>query len=102
MSSIQQPVACTLPGEEANRQVGRWAYLQAATLISELVDGGVAMTFPIGMAEDVEDLAARERSCCGFLTITTTRDADRVRLEITSENPAAAPVIESLTGVGRR
>jgi hypothetical protein len=60
------------------------------------------MTLPIELADSVEDLVAREAQCCSFLSITTSRRDDLVRLEITSEDPNAAGVIEMLTGAGAR
>ena len=59
---------------------------------------GRELSFPIELAPTVEDLAAREATCCSFLTIETQRDGDRIRLVITSADPAAAPVVEALTG----
>ena len=58
------------------------------------------MTFDAELADRVEDLATRERSCCGFLSITTLRSDDDVRLEMKADNPAARPVIEAMAGLG--
>ncbi|MEA1902023.1 MAG: hypothetical protein U9N56_00695 [Actinomycetota bacterium] len=101
MDTFHQPLACTLSSVDVANQGTEWADLRANALASDPIDGGAVMTFPVGMADIVEDLARRERSCCSFLTITTKNDRDGVRLEITSDHPNAKPVIEAFTGVGR-
>lgn len=102
MTTPQQPIACTLPTGDAARQVQEWADLQNDVRTSEALDRGVALTFDIALAERVEDLAAREAACCGFLSITTHRGSDSVRMEITSDNPDAAPIIALLAGTATR
>lgn len=77
-----------------------WADLQRHALTITKIDGGAAMTFDPELADRVEDLATRERSCCAFLSITTLRSDDEVRLEMTADNPAARPVIEAMAGLG--
>ena len=102
MDNIYEPVACSLTTRDAARQGLEWADLQRHALTATRIDGGAAMTFDAALADSVEDLAARERSCCGFLSITTSRSDDQVRLEITADNPAARPVREALAGVGEQ
>ena len=102
MDNIYEPVACSLTTQDAARQGLEWTDLQRHALTATRIDGGAAMTFDAELADSVEDLAARERSCCGFLSITTLRSDDEVHLEITADNPAARPVIEALTGVGEQ
>ncbi|MCH7586096.1 MAG: hypothetical protein IH941_13225 [Acidobacteria bacterium] len=102
MDNIYEPVACSLTTKDAARQGLEWADLQHRALTATRIDGGAAMTFDAELADRVEDLAARERSCCGFLSITTLRSDDEVRLEITADNPAARPLIEAMTGVGEQ
>ena len=102
MDDIYEPVACSLTTKDGALQRLEWADLQHHALTATRIDGGAAMTFDADLADSVEDLAARERSCCGFLSITTLRADDEVHLEITADNPAASPVIEALTGVGEQ
>ena len=102
MDNIYEPVACSLMTKDAARQGLEWADLQRHALTATRIDGGAAMTFDAELADRVEDLAARERSCCGFLSITTLRSDDQVRLEITADNPAARPVIEAMAGLGNQ
>ena len=98
MTKSEQPIACSLSTGDAARQVREWVDLQNDVRTSEALDRGVALTFDIALAERVEDLAAREAACCGFLSITTCRGSDSVRMEITSDNPGAVPVIALLAG----
>jgi hypothetical protein len=100
MISIPEPIACSLTTKAAARQGLEWTDLQRHALTSTRIDGGAVMTFDAGLTAQVEDLAARERSCCGFLSITTLRSDNEVRLEITADNPAVRPMIEAIAGLG--
>ncbi|MEN8238905.1 MAG: hypothetical protein ABFR53_06850 [Actinomycetota bacterium] len=102
MTNIHDPIACSLTTKDAARQRLEWTDLQRRALTARNIDGGIAMTFGAELADRVEDLAALERSCCGFLTITTLRSNGEVRLEMTSDNPAAHTVVEAITGANRR
>ena len=102
MIEIHDPIACSLTTTDAARQGLEWADLQRHALTATRIDGGAAMTFDVELADSVEDLAARERSCCGFLSITTLRSGDEVRVEMTADNPAARPVIEAMAGLGNQ
>ena len=99
MTQIPIPIACSLPPADVARQGLEWNELSGLATATEHIDGGVAMTFGIAQTQRVEDLAAREATCCSFLSFTTTRDGDVLRLEITSRNPDALPAIEALAGV---
>jgi hypothetical protein len=97
--STPQPVACTLTTKQAAFQALEWVDLQGrATAVSE-IDGGVRIMLPATLADSVEDLASRERACCTFLNIETAIEADQLKVEITSDNPQALPVIEALAGL---
>ena len=102
MTNIHQPIACSLTTKDAAHQFLEWTDLQGHALTAERIDGGAVMTFDAELADSVEDLAARERSCCGFLSITTLRSDNEVRLEITADNPDAHALIEAMTGVGEQ
>ncbi len=97
-----QPIACSLTTKDATSQFLEWTDLRHHALTATKIDGGAVMTFDAELADSVEDLAARERSCCGFLSITTLHSDDEVRLEITSDNPDAHPVIEAMAGLGNQ
>ncbi|MGB5757113.1 MAG: hypothetical protein WBM50_09380 [Acidimicrobiales bacterium] len=97
--SNHPPIVCTLTAEDAAAQVLDWIDLQNhATKVSAL-DRGVRMTFPASLLDAVEDLARRERGCCGFLSITTALDNEILSLDISSQNPDALPVISALAGI---
>lgn len=83
-------------------QLLEWDNLHNHVVATERLHRGIAMTFALDVADDVEGLAAREAECCSFLSIATTRGEDSIRLEITSDDLAARPVIEMLTGASGR
>jgi hypothetical protein len=93
-------VACTLTTKDAATQVIEWADLRSHMTSVERIEDGVEMTFPIAMAGDVRDLAAREATCCAFLTLVTAECGDEVELRITSDAQEAAGVIDLLAGTG--
>ena len=98
MRTSKIPIACSLTPADATGQLNEWAELQRHVLRTETLDHGAALIFDIALAERVEDLAVREAACCGFLTLATRRENEELRLEITSDDADAAPVIALLTG----
>ena len=102
MNNMHDPISCSLTTKDAARQGLAWADLRRHALTATRIDGGAVMTFDAELADGVEDLAAQERSCCSFLSITTLRSDDEVRLEITADNPDAHPVIEAMAGLGNQ
>lgn len=96
--SDTEPIACALPDGDGAGQALEWDDLRPLATATERLADGVVMTFPIDLAGRVEDLAAREAECCGFLSITTTRTDEAVRLEITTDRPGARVVIDALAG----
>lgn len=93
------PAACTLSLDAAHRQSLEWAELRLhATAVAALATG-VQMTLPASMEDDIEDLAARERSCCSFLSINTCVQADSLNLEVTTSDLTVLPLIHALAGV---
>ena len=92
------PISCTLTPDQATDQVSDWQQLQQQAQSSRRIPGRVAMTFAVELAPIVEDLAAGEALCCSFLSLTTSRRSETVLLEITSNDPAAKPVIDVLAG----
>ncbi len=93
------PIACTLTNKEASKQVLEWIDLQHRATAVDPIDGGVRMTLPASLIDDVEDLARREAGCCAFLTIDTSVVGDVLTLDISSANPDALPVISALAGI---
>lgn len=99
MTRKLEPIACSLPLREAASQVGEWTDLHRHALSYDEMDGGVAVTYPIEMADLVEDLVAREAACCAWLSLETARTSKGIRVELASDNPEALPVIEVLAGL---
>jgi hypothetical protein len=94
-----EPIACSLPLRDAAKQAGEWTDLHNRIVRFESKDGRYVVEYPIAIAEEVENLVAREASCCAWLTISTSRQSETIRLELESENPDARPVIEALIGI---
>ena len=93
------PIACTLTTDEASSQALEWVDLQHRAAAIAPIEGGVRMTLPASLANDVEDLARREAGCCAFLTIDASVAGDVLTLDILSANPDALPVIYALAGI---
>lgn len=93
------PIACTLTNSEATPQLLEWVDLQNRASAIAAIDGGVRMTLPASLVDEVEDLALREAQCCAFLTIDMAVVDDVLTLEISSANPDALPVISALAGI---
>lgn len=91
-------LVCTLPDNDATGQVMEWNDIRSQSLRTERLEKGIAVTFDIAIADQVEDLASREAACCGFLSLTTTRSKREIRLEVASDIPEAMPVIEMILG----
>lgn len=102
MDDSYEPIVCTLGRAHAAHRGMELTDLKGLALTAERIDGGAAMTFAVDLADSLEDLAAREALCCGWLSITTTRARREVRLKMTSDNPGAHAMIESLAGIGEQ
>ncbi len=97
--AANSPIVCTLTNSDAAAQALEWVDLQHRATAVAAIDGGVRMTLPASLADDVKDLAGREAGCCAFLTIDTSVVGDVLTLSISSANPDALPVIFALAGV---
>ena len=89
-------IACTLTADDAQARFAEYARLFAAAYAGrERTDGGMRWSLRAdpGVAEWARGLAARERACCTFLTITVTEAGDRVLWEL-SADPAAQAVVD--------
>ncbi len=92
-------VECTLRGDDAAERVLEWDDLRSLSLHTERITGGVTSTYPLEYGERIEDLARRERGCCGgWLTVHTERLADAFRLRLTTTNPDGEQVILAMAG----
>ena len=96
-----EKISCSLSPDAAADQLMEWTDLQALATRVERTDDGVRLTLPVEHEHRVTDLAARERACCSFLTITTETSSRAVTVTVESSLPAALPVITLLTGPQR-
>ena len=95
-------ISCSLSPDAAAGQALRLTDLRYQAIAAESLEAGAALTFGTELANQVEEFASREAECCGsFLSIETIRTDDGVRLEVTSENPAAHPMIDAMFGTSR-
>ncbi len=98
-SGDDSPIACTLTNNEATKQALEWVDLQHRAEAVAAIEGGVRLTLPASLVDDVEDLTRREARCCAFLTIDTSVVDGVLTLDISSANPDALPVISALAGI---
>lgn len=94
------PVVCTLTTKERAQRGLAWTDLGRLALTSRRIDDGVTSTYSLELADEIEDLASLERTCCGsWLTIATVRSADAITLQLTTSNPDGLAMIESIAGL---
>ena len=94
-------IACALTDDDAQARFAEYARLFAAAYAGrERTDTGMrwSLRSEPGVADWARDLAARERACCGFLTISVTEAGDRVLWEV-SADPAAQAVVDWFYGL---
>ena len=97
MEPLDLPVACSLTAAEQSERAAEFRELTRRALADRRrEDGRVVLSFRArpGVAEQVEDLARRERECCPFLEISVERGEGLVALSI-GARPDAAPVLDA-------
>jgi len=90
------PVACTLDAEGAEEQLSEWAALQPLCTDVERLTTQVVLWFEESAEDRLRSVVEREAACCQFLTLDLGKQDGLLRLEISSQTPAGAPVIETL------
>ncbi len=98
-NSADSPIVCTLTNNEAVAQTLEWTDLQHRATGVAAIEGGVRMTLPASLVDDVLDLVRIEAGCCAFLTIDTSVVDEVLTLDISSANPDALPVISAMAGI---
>ena len=94
----EQPLACALPADEAQRQARQTrSTLGPAVLSREEIDGGLRLRFP---ADDATEAAVREvieaeSRCCPFLTMALEPREGEFEFTVTGP-PEAKPIMEQL------
>ncbi|ONI78233.1 hypothetical protein BWI15_01770 [Kribbella sp. ALI-6-A] len=93
MSTSWVPDACTLPTAEQPLRVAEFDRLFARTLRSVRRTGPTAIELELGLdaRPELDDLIARETSCCSFFAFTVTSAGSGLRLGVTV--PAAQTAV---------
>lgn len=84
-----EPIACTLaPGDYADR-LALIGDLRKRMLLGSRREGRqLILSFRAEAESDVEELARREKECCGFLTFSVARNNEQITLTITAPTGA--------------
>ncbi len=99
-SSKSASIRCTLDTDRREAQTLEWSDLIDVALETEATSNGVVSTYPIMLASQIEDLAARENACCGsWLTIVSSRTEEAIRLEVTTTHSEGLETIKALAGL---
>ena len=94
------PVVCTLGVKPRAAQQLEWQDLAAVALTADAVENGAVFTFPLDTATAIEELADRERSCCGtWLDIATDRVDGALRVAMTTANRDGVAMIREIAGM---
>ena len=97
--SAPPPVVCTLTTKALAEQTLEWNDISPMALSSVALPNGARSTFALTHAEAVEDLAAREMSCCGSWISISTERTHVLTLELTTTNPDGVELIQSIACV---
>ena len=77
-----------------------WTDLADDACTHTAIEGGAESTYPLGLADLIEDLANRKIACCGsWLQITHERDDHTIRLRLATANPERVDLIRSMSGL---
>ena len=94
------PIVCTLTIGRLDQQWLEWTDLASHALAHREIPGGVTSWYPTELADQIEELAARELDCCGsWLQIEHERTNERLQLRLTTTNPDGVAFIRSLSGL---
>ncbi len=101
---MTEPIACALPLAGLRDRRADWQRLADRALLGADRSGPALVHQRYRddpeVAEELERLAALERECCAFLTMTVRREAGEVVLEVAG--PAEAePVLEQFLVAGK-
>ncbi len=94
------PVVCTLTIKALAERTLEWSDLAQLVVQREELPNGVASTYSLADADEIEDLAGRELQCCGsWLDITTERIDGHLQLKLTTSSPDGLAVIRKMCGL---
>jgi hypothetical protein len=97
MDSQGEPITCSLSAKGSVDQALEWVDIQHRASHVAALPSGARMVFPLELATSIDELVAREATCCGFLDFATVVVAGEFVLDVTSSNPEALPLIRLLT-----
>ncbi|HWD63622.1 MAG TPA: hypothetical protein VG405_00485 [Solirubrobacteraceae bacterium] len=89
MTERPKSIPCALSEPEGDQRGAAWRALGPRVRSRARTAGGFRVVFDLAALERVEQLAAAERSCCGWATWSVQAYSDRVALEVTGPD---APV----------
>ncbi|HEY7488407.1 MAG TPA: hypothetical protein VH912_28450 [Streptosporangiaceae bacterium] len=105
MSDPVVPIACTLsPNDMSVRLVDLEELLAAHVESAERRPSRLRLTFKVPGADGaarIRDLFAREQECCGFFSVTFTRQGDRLTVDI-GVPEEAGPTLDFLQVLAER
>ena len=97
--SRSAPVACSLDQNDLALRAERWRTLagRAAGQVTR-TDSGLRLSFRAeqGVADELADLAALERDCCGFAQWSVALAGDRVVLEVSAPDEVAVAAVQAM------
>jgi MerR family copper efflux transcriptional regulator len=96
-------LACSLGAPAAAERAARWRRLLDRSLLGRAaMPGGLRFAFrpEPAVAGELRALAAAERECCPFLTLTVEQSGGRLTLDVAAP-PDAAEIVEIMFGPPR-
>jgi hypothetical protein len=103
MAKKSIPISCALDAGDARAQLGEWADVLRATVVSSTAAGAGAVRMQLDPAGDIGRivaLAQREVACCPFFRFAIEIDTDGVAL-IASVPPEAAQILDTFAAFVR-
>jgi hypothetical protein len=91
-----QAIACTLDAAEVQTRIDEWTSLASDFRRHATTSSGATLWFDPTAEGTLRSLAAKEAACCAFLRLDVHPEDRAVRLDITSAQPEARPVIDLL------
>jgi hypothetical protein len=99
MDSQSEPITCSLSAKGSVDQALEWVDIQQRATRVFAQPSGARMFFPDELATSIDELVAREATCCESLDFATAVADGEYVLDVTSSNPEAFGLIRLLTGV---
>lgn len=99
-ADMAPPVVCNLTMGRRELQQLEWSDIAEHAVTRSSIEGGAESTYPLELADQIEELAGREIACCGsWLQIAHARGDDVLRLRLTTTNPDGVALIRSMSGL---